>query len=127
MVSPSGPGHSPNKWKIVDAAQRVVDQIERGYDQGAITETERYNQLIDVWIRRERVGIEMMDTRLRYAREIISQPHLHDGGSGMWFERQIRQLAGMRGLMAKPPAKFSKPSDFEGLSVLEYFTTTRCP
>jgi hypothetical protein len=51
----------PNKWKIVDAAQRVVDQIEKGYSQGAITETERYNQLIDVWIHAREARSDQLD------------------------------------------------------------------
>jgi len=123
----------PNKWKIINAAQRVVDQIERGYRRGAITEMERYNQLIDVWIHaREQVGKEMMDAMAtdvreddpRYVNPIYMMAHSGARGS----KDQIRQLAGMRGLMAKPSGEIIetpiKANFREGLSVLEYFTTT---
>ncbi|NLE28972.1 MAG: DNA-directed RNA polymerase subunit beta', partial [Phycisphaerae bacterium] len=122
----------PNKWKIVDAAQRVVDQIERGYDQGAITETERYNQLIDVWIHaREQVGKEMMDTLASDTREgkrYLNPIFMMADSGARGSKDQIRQLAGMRGLMAKPSGEILETpilANFrEGLSVLEYFTTT---
>jgi DNA-directed RNA polymerase subunit beta' len=122
----------PNKWKIVDAAQRVVDQIEKGYSQGAITETERYNQLIDVWIHaREQVGKEMMDTLAtdtRDGKKYLNPIFMMADSGARGSKDQIRQLAGMRGLMAKPSGEILETpilANFrEGLSVLEYFTTT---
>ncbi len=122
----------PNKWKIIEAAQRVVDQIERGYRQGAITETERYNQLIDVWIHaREQVGTEMMNALaddIRDGKHYLNPIHLMAASGARGSRDQIRQLAGMRGLMAKPSGDIIetpiKANFREGLSVLEYFTTT---
>ncbi len=121
-----------NKWKIIEAAQRVVSQIDKGYQRGAITDTERYNQTIDVWTHaREQVGKEMMSALAhdqrdgkRYLNPIFMMADSGARGS----KDQIRQLAGMRGLMAKPSGEIIETpilANFrEGLSVLEYFTTT---
>ena len=132
------------KSKIINQAQKKVDGIERGYQQGALTEMERYNQLIDVWIHaREQVTEEMMrelraDRRDDLGREIPvgkteGKPHLNpiflmteSGARGS--VDQIRQLAGMRALMAKPSGEIIetpiKANFREGLSVLEYFSST---
>jgi DNA-directed RNA polymerase subunit beta' len=121
-----------NKWKIIEASQRVVDQIEKGYKQGAITETERYNQLIDVWIHaREQVGKEMMDALAidtRDGKKYLNPIFMMADSGARGSKDQIRQLAGMRGLMAKPSGEIMETpilANFrEGLNVLEYFTTT---
>ncbi|MCL2330450.1 MAG: DNA-directed RNA polymerase subunit beta', partial [Phycisphaerae bacterium] len=132
------------KTRIIDAAQKVVDKIERGYSQGAITPMERHNQLIDVWVHaREQVTEEMM-------RELKSDRREADGEyvpvgekRGTYYLNpiflmtdsgargsvdQIRQLAGMRALMAKPSGEIIETpikSNFrEGLNVLEYFSST---
>jgi len=120
-----------NKWKIIEAANRVVAQIERGYRQGAITETERYNQLIDVWIHaREQVGKEMMDALandVRDGRRYLNPIFMMADSKARGSKDQIRQLGGMRGLMAKPSGEIIETpilANFrEGMSVLEYFTT----
>jgi DNA-directed RNA polymerase subunit beta' len=122
----------PSKWKIVEAAQKVVDQIEKGYNQGAITETERYNQLIDVWIHaREQVGKDMMDSLAadtRNGKKYLNPIFMMADSGARGSKDQIRQLAGMRGLMAKPNGEIMETpilANFrEGLNVLEYFTTT---
>jgi DNA-directed RNA polymerase subunit beta' len=122
----------PNKWKIIEASQKVVEQIEKGFHQGAITETERYNQLIDVWIHaREQVGKEMMDTLsndTRNGKRYLNPIFMMADSGARGSKDQIRQLAGMRGLMAKPSGEILETpilANFrEGLSVLEYFTTT---
>jgi DNA-directed RNA polymerase subunit beta' len=122
----------PNKWKIVEASQKVVEQIEKGFNQGAITETERYNQLIDVWIHaREQVGKDMMATLendKRHGEKYLNPIFMMADSGARGSKDQIRQLAGMRGLMAKPSGEILETpilANFrEGLSVLEYFTTT---
>ncbi len=122
----------PSKWKIIEAAQRVVEQIEKGFHQGAITETERYNQLIDVWIHaREQVGKDMMDSLgndVRGGKKYLNPIFMMADSGARGSKDQIRQLAGMRGLMAKPSGEILETpilANFrEGLSVLEYFTTT---
>jgi len=132
------------KSKIIAAGQKQVDRIERGFGQGALTKLERYNQLIDVWIHaRELVTEEMMkelrsdhrDSDGRYAKpgDKGAAPYLNpvflmteSGARGS--VDQIRQLAGMRALMAKPSGEIIETpikSNFrEGLSVLEYFSST---
>ena len=121
-----------NKWKIIEAAQKVVAQIERGYKQGAITETERYNQLIDLWIHAStQVSKEMMDSLqndTRNGQRYLNPIFMMADSGARGSKDQIRQLAGMRGLMAKPSGEIIETpilANFrEGLSVLEYFTTT---
>ena len=133
-----------SKPKILDAAQKVVDRVEKNFANGVITPMERHNQLIDIWVHaRERVTKEMMkaletDCRLEDGRVAASsdpkaKPYLNpiylmsDSGARGSVD-QIRQLAGMRALMAKPSGEIIEApikSNFrEGLSVLEYFSST---
>ncbi len=122
----------PNKWKIIEAAQKVVNQIDKGYQQGAITDTERYNQTIDVWSHaREQVGKEMMtslEADERDGKKYLNPIFMMADSRARGSKDQIRQLAGMRGLMAKPSGEIIETpilANFrEGLSILEYFTTT---
>jgi len=121
-----------NKWKIIDAAHHVVAQIERGYQHGAITETERHNQLVDLWIHvGGQVSKEMMDALAndtRDGKQYLNPINMMANSGARGSKDQIRQLAGMRGLMAKPSGEIIETpiqANFrEGLSVLEYFTTT---
>ena len=106
-------------------------KIHKLYQRGIITEGERYNQVLDAWTHaRERITTEMM-TELEndYRRPGYVNPiylMAHSGARG--GVEQIRQLAGMRGLMAKPSGKIIetpiKANFREGLSVLEYFSST---
>ena len=132
------------KQKIINAGQKQVDRIERGFAQGALTKLERYNQLIDVWIHaRELVTEEMMkelkaDHRMpdgsyakpdeKGARPYLNPVFLMTESGARGSVDQIRQLAGMRALMAKPSGEIIETpikSNFrEGLSVLEYFSST---
>ncbi len=132
------------KQKIIEAAQKTVDRIEKGYHAGAITPMERHNQLIDVWVHaREKVTEEML-RELRADRRDANGNYLPaDSKEGTHYLNpiflmtdsgargsvdQIRQLAGMRALMAKPSGEIIETpikSNFrEGLSVLEYFSST---
>jgi len=120
------------KRKILETTQKEVDRINRAYEQGAITDGERYNQVIDSWTHaRELVTQEMMkeleqDTRagVPYLNPIFLM--IHSGARGSID--QVRQLAGMRGLMAKPSGRIIetpiKANFREGLTVLEYFSST---
>jgi DNA-directed RNA polymerase subunit beta' len=132
------------KWDIINKAQKRVDLIEKGYQKGAITPMERHNQLIDVWVHaREQVTKEMMkefkydrrdaeghylpaaDTRGSF---YLNPIYLMTDSGARGSVDQIRQLAGMRALMAKPSGEIIETpikSNFrEGLSVLEYFSST---
>ncbi len=122
----------PNKWRIVEAAEKVVEQINKAYERGAITEMERYNQLIDVWTHATtQVSKEMMEALANDTREgkkYLNPIFMMADSGARGSKDQIRQLAGMRGLMARPSGEIIETpilSNFrEGLSVLEYFTTT---
>jgi DNA-directed RNA polymerase subunit beta' len=132
------------KWDIINKAQKVVDRIERDYQKGAITPMERHNRLIDVWVHaRELVTKEMM-RELQFDRRDPDGNYLPAGTEeGQFYLNpiylmtdsgargsvdQIRQLAGMRALMAKPSGEIIETpikSNFrEGLNVLEYFSST---
>jgi DNA-directed RNA polymerase subunit beta' len=121
----------PNKSKIIAASEKQVLRIMKLYQRGIITEGERYNQVLDAWTHaREQITTEMMQElesdfrRPGYVNPIFLMAH---SGARGGIE-QIRQLAGMRGLMAKPSGKIIetpiKANFREGLSVLEYFSST---
>ncbi len=120
-----------SKSKIIGEAEKEVIKKNKLYQRGIITEGERYNQVLDVWTHaRERITTEMMselenDTRKSgYVNPIFLMAHSGARGG----VEQIRQLAGMRGLMAKPSGKIIetpiKANFREGLTVLEYFSST---
>ncbi len=128
----------PNKAKIIAGAEREVMKKNKLYQRGIITEGERYNQVLDAWTHaREQITQEMMfelenDTAEGTSRNrepgYVNPIFLmaHSGARG--GVEQIRQLSGMRGLMAKPSGKIIetpiKANFREGLSVLEYFSST---
>jgi len=121
----------PTKAKIISDAEKTVLKFQKLYQRGVITEVERYNQVLDAWTHaRERITTEMM-TELendQRAPGYVNPIYLmaHSGARG--GVEQIRQLAGMRGLMAKPSGQIIetpiKANFREGLSVLEYFSST---
>ncbi|RPH47167.1 MAG: DNA-directed RNA polymerase subunit beta', partial [Planctomycetota bacterium] len=122
----------PEKDKIVKETQEKVDKIEKNYQRGALTPGERYNQVIDEWTHcRERVTEAMMaelrvDTRNN--KPFLNPIRLMVDSGARGSQDQVRQLAGMRGLMAKPSGEIIETpilSNFrEGLTVLEYFSST---
>jgi len=120
------------KRRILDRTEKEVEKITKSYKEGAITDGERYNQVIDSWTHaREQVTAEMMNELRDDVRDGV--PYLNpiylmaDSGARGSVD-QVRQLAGMRGLMAKPSGDIIEApikSNFrEGLSVLEYFSST---
>src|SRR5439155_18635651 len=122
----------PGKADIIVKAEEKVQQIETNLRKGVITQGERYNQIIDCWTyAREEIGAEMMTSLRKDERD--GKPYLNpifcmaESGARGSIE-QIRQLAGMRGLMAKPSGRIIetpiKANFREGLSVLEYFSST---
>jgi DNA-directed RNA polymerase subunit beta' len=136
-----------SKQTILDEGQKKADRIEKNYKMGAITDQERYAQLIDVWGHaRKQVTEDLMTTiqndyrsddgRNASKEDAVKNKYLKylnpiammavSGARGN--VDQIRQLGGMRGLMAKPSGEIIETpikSNFrEGLSVLEYFSST---
>ena len=120
------------KGNILDDSDRKVLEVNKQYTKGVITEGERYNQVIDLWTHaRERVGEEMMKewrSEQRDGTPYLNPVFIMERSGARGTIEQIRQLAGMRGLMAKPSGKIIETpikSNFrEGLRVLEYFSST---
>jgi DNA-directed RNA polymerase subunit beta' len=122
----------PTKESIIGQTQKEVEKIHLAHARGIITEGERYLKVIDAWTHaRERIGEDMLhelrnDKRAGkpYVNPIFCMVMSKARGS----VEQIRQLAGMRGLMAKPSGKIIETpirANFrEGLRVLEYFSST---
>ncbi|MBN1899605.1 MAG: DNA-directed RNA polymerase subunit beta', partial [Spirochaetes bacterium] len=117
-----------NKAEIVKKAKAEVTSVEEHYKKGYITNSERYNKVIDIWV----------NTNERVAENMLSNLEKDQGGFNPVFmmvetgargsKQQIRQLGGMRGLMAKPSGEIIElpiiSSFKEGLTVLEYFIST---
>jgi len=118
------------KQALVDEANEQVKQFEQQYLDGLITQGEKYNKVVDVWSRcTDMVAEEMMavikeDDGTKPVNSVWMMAHSGARGSAA----QIKQLAGMRGLMAKPSGEIIETpiiSNFkEGLTVLEYFNST---
>lgn len=120
-----------DKPKILKEANKKVLQIQRHYQKGALTQNERYNQILDAWTHaRERITKEMMFALENDRREpgYVNPIFLMAQSGARGNVEQIRQLAGMRGLMAKPSGQIIetpiKANFREGLSVFEYFSST---
>ncbi|MBN8263806.1 MAG: DNA-directed RNA polymerase subunit beta', partial [Xanthomonadales bacterium] len=127
------------KKSILDEAEAEVLEIQQQYQSGLVTAGERYNKVVDIWSRtNERVAKAMMDTigteKVVNAKgETVDQKSMNsiyimaDSGA-RGSQAQIRQLAGMRGLMAKPDGSIIETpitSNFrEGLNVQQYFIST---
>ncbi|MFL1482997.1 DNA-directed RNA polymerase subunit beta' [Marinobacter sp. LN3S78] len=137
----------PEKYELVDAATDEVKEIESQYSSGLLTQGEKYNKVIDIWSRaNDKVSKAMMD---RLSQEQVvdaeGEPVFGEDGEPVMQESfnsvymmadsgargspaQIRQLAGMRGLMAKPDGSIIETpitANFrEGLNVLQYFIST---
>ncbi|MEZ5839048.1 MAG: DNA-directed RNA polymerase subunit beta' [Hyphomicrobiales bacterium] len=124
------------KHGLVDETQALVKEYEQQYNDGLITQGEKYNKVVDAWAKcTDRVADEMMrrisatriddkSGRQKPINSIYMMAHSGARGSAA----QMKQLAGMRGLMAKPSGEIIETpiiSNFkEGLSVLEYFNST---
>ncbi len=120
------------KRQILARTEKEVEKITKSYREGAITDGERYNQVIDAWTHaREQVTAEMMkelENDTRDGKPYLNPIYLMTDSGARGKVDQVRQLAGMRGLMAKPSGQIIetpiKANFREGLSVLEYFSST---
>jgi len=133
------------KKELLDQSQKLADRIEKNYERGIITERERYNQLLDIWAHcREQITKKLIETLKNDRREPTTGKYVPiDGKTGAFYLNpvylmsdsgargnvsQMQQLAGMRGLMAKPSGEIIETpirANFrEGLHVLEYFSST---
>jgi DNA-directed RNA polymerase subunit beta' len=120
-----------SKADLVNAAQREVIEVEKQYQDGAITHGERYNKVIAIWSNvTDRVADEMfqaMESEDKQGEHFNPIYIMADSGA-RGSKQQIRQLSGMRGLMAKPSGEIIETpitANFrEGLNVLQYFIST---
>ncbi|HEX7085576.1 MAG TPA: DNA-directed RNA polymerase subunit beta' [Vicinamibacterales bacterium] len=118
------------KKQLVDRARDEVIRVESQYLEGAITNGERYNKVIAIWSEAtERISDEMFDEMRDQDRAgRFNSVYIMADSGARGSKQQIRQLAGMRGLMAKPSGEIIETpitSNFrEGLTVHEYFTST---
>jgi DNA-directed RNA polymerase subunit beta' len=121
----------PNKFDLLKSAEGEVIEVEKQYQEGIITKGERYNKVINIWSEvTEEVAKEMfreMDRVEKDSGELNPIVVMADSGA-RGSKQQIRQLAGMRGLMAKPSGEIIETpirANFrEGLNVLQYFIST---
>ncbi|MBQ0787740.1 MAG: DNA-directed RNA polymerase subunit beta', partial [Oceanihabitans sp.] len=124
----------PEKQSMIDAANVKVDGIMGNYNMGLITNNERYNQVIDIWTSTNAELTELSMKRIREDQQGFNSVYMMLDSGARGSKEQIRQLTGMRGLMAKPKKStagggsiIENPilSNFkEGLSILEYFIST---
>jgi len=125
----------PEKEELVVKATKEVGEVMENYNMGLITNNERYNQIIDIWTHTNSRLTNILMDRLENDKQGFNSIYMmmHSGARGS--KEQIRQLSGMRGLMAKPQKSsvsggqdiIENPilSNFkEGLSILEYFIST---
>jgi DNA-directed RNA polymerase subunit beta' len=126
----------PTKYKIVEDTRKLVEEFEQQYNDGLITQGEKYNKVVDAWAKcGDKVAEEMMKgiAAIQIDKETGRQKPInsvymmsHSGARGS--PAQMKQLAGMRGLMARPDGSIIETpitANFkEGLNVLEYFNST---
>ena len=122
------------KDKLVDEGYGLVDEVLSNYNMGFITNNERYNQIIDIWTHSNAKLTQILMKRLSEDKQGFNAVYMMLDSGARGSKEQIRQLSGMRGLMAKPQKSGSSSSEIienpilanfkEGLSVLEYFIST---
>ena len=122
------------KTNMIGAANKEVDAIISNYNMGLITNNERYNQVIDVWTSSNAALTELAMKRISEDKQGFNSVYMMLDSGARGSKEQIRQLTGMRGLMAKPKKSSSGGGEIienpilsnfkEGLSILEYFIST---
>ena len=117
-----------SKKDLVAIAKKEVIEVQKQFNQGLLTEQERYNKIIDIWtMLNNKLGSEMMEL-VKADKDGFNSIYMMADSGARGSAAQIRQLAGMRGLMAKPDGSIIETpivSNFrEGLNVLEYFIST---
>ena len=122
------------KERLIEDAMAEVDEVVGNYNMGFITNNERYNQIIDIWTHtNSQLTISLMN-QLSNDKQGLNPVYMMLDSGARGSKEQIRQLCGMRGLMAKPQKSGASGGEIienpilsnfkEGLSVLEYFIST---
>jgi len=125
----------PNlKESMVEQAAGEVQEVWDNYNMGLITNNERYNQIIDIWSRVDTKVTETLIREMAIDRQGFNSVYMMLDSGARGSKQQVKQLAGIRGLMAKPRKSGSSGSEIienpilsnfkDGLSVLEYFIST---
>ncbi|MCD6201389.1 MAG: DNA-directed RNA polymerase subunit beta' [Bacteroidales bacterium] len=122
------------KEKLIEEGYQQVEEVLNNYNMGFITNNERYNQIIDIWTHTNAKLTQVLMKRLSGDKQGFNSVYMMLDSGARGSKEQIRQLSGMRGLMAKPQKSGSTGSEIienpilsnfkEGLSVLEYFIST---
>jgi len=116
------------KVEMIDKANKEVESIQKQYRQGHITQEERYNRVVEVWSKTNEDLTNIMMKTLEADRGGFNSVYMMANSGARGSRNQIRQLAGMRGLMAKPSGDIIElpiRSNFkDGLSVIEFFIST---
>ncbi|HOZ82692.1 MAG TPA: DNA-directed RNA polymerase subunit beta' [Bacteroidia bacterium] len=122
------------KAELVTKAQSEVEEVRNSYNMGFITNNERYNQIIDIWTRTNTRITETLMKQLIADKQGFNAVYMMLDSGARGSKEQIRQLGGMRGLMAKPQKSGASGGEIienpilsnfkEGLSILEYFIST---
>jgi DNA-directed RNA polymerase subunit beta' len=122
------------KHEMVESAQGEVDEVWENYNMGLITNNERYNQIIDIWSRVDTKVTETLIREMAADKQGFNSVFMMLDSGARGSKQQVKQLAGMRGLMAKPRKSGSTGSEIienpilsnfkDGLNVLEYFIST---
>ena len=117
-----------SKQKYINEAKKKVREIQNQYGAGLLTDSERYNKIIDIWTDTNNVVAGEMMKLIQGDKGGFNSIYMMADSGARGSAAQIRQLAGMRGLMAKPDGSIIETpivSNFrEGLNVLEYFNST---
>ena len=124
----------PEKSPLIEEANKKVDAILGNYNMGLITNNERYNQIIDVWTSTNSNLTSLAMKRISEDQQGFNSVYMMLDSGARGSKEQIRQLTGMRGLMAKPKKSTAGGGEIienpilsnfkEGLSILEYFIST---
>ncbi|MBS3769005.1 MAG: DNA-directed RNA polymerase subunit beta' [Bacteroidales bacterium] len=122
------------KEELVPAAYQQVEEVMNNYNMGFITNKERYNQIIDIWTHTNANLTQTLMNKLSSDNQGFNPVYMMLDSGARGSKEQIRQLSGMRGLMAKPQKSGTAGAEIienpilsnfkEGLSVLEYFIST---
>ena len=122
------------KSQLVEEGYKNVENIMQSYNLGFITNNERYNQIIDIWTNTNNSLTKLVEKRIANDNQGFNPVYMMLDSGARGSKEQIRQLCGMRGLMAKPQKSGSTGAEIienpilanfkEGLSVLEYFIST---
>ena len=118
----------PEKTDMIESANKEVASIQKKYQQGHITQDERYNRVVEVWSKTNEELTNIMMKTLENDKAGFNTIYMMATSGARGSRNQIRQLAGMRGLMAKPNGDIIElpiRSNFkEGLTVIEFFIST---